>query len=115
MNDILKRKKESFYMQVISKIIHEDVTNVNIYNPTVTDVNLSKDGSYLKVYFVFSSNKQKSLIALNSSKGFIRSQLAKYNNSRQIPKLIFEIDDLREKTSRIDDLFREIERKNEEK
>lgn len=113
MNNIKIRKKEANYLIWISKIINEDVTNVNISQTTVVDVKLSNDGSILKVFVSFLSNEERSLEALNSTKGFIRSELAKYEKGRKVPNLIFEIDQVSKTTEKIDEILKII--KNKEK
>lgn len=113
MNEIQKRKKESNYLIWISKIINEDVKNVNICYPTVVDVKLSNDGSHLKIYMTFDKNEQKSLDALNATKGFIRTELSKYESGRKVPSLIFVIDEVAKKSLKIDQLLEQIKKENE--
>lgn len=110
MNEIQRRKKESQYLMWISKIINEDVKNVNIYYPTVVDVKLSPDCSILKVFVVFEKNENKSLKALNSTKGFIRTQLAKYVESRKTPQLVFIIDQVSKTSVKINDILNKIKK-----
>lgn len=115
MNEIQRRKKESNLMVWISKIINEDVTNSNLKNITVMDVKLSNDGSILKVYVSFDKNEKKQIETLNKIKGFIRSELAKYDySSRKIPELIFKIDEVEKYSSRIEELLKEIKKKKNE-
>lgn len=115
MNEIQRRKKESNLMIWISKIINEDVTNSNLKNITVMDVKLSNDGSILKVYVSFDKNEKKQIETLNKIKGFIRSELAKYDHSsRKIPELIFKIDEVQKYSSRIEELLKEIKKKENE-
>lgn len=109
MNEIQRRKKESNYLLWISKIINEDVTNANVKNVTVIDTKLSKDGSNLKVFVLFEKNENKSLEALNNVKGFIRSELAKYDStSRKIPEIVFKIDEVSKSSARIEELLKMI-------
>ena len=110
MNEIQRRKKESNYQVWLSKILSEEITNANISCPNVVDVRLSNDGSHLKVYVMFEKNEQKSIQTLSSIKGFVRSQLALYDNSRRIPEITFELDQLSKQSSRIDQLLEEIKK-----
>lgn len=114
MNQIKKRKKESQYLLWISKIINEDLTNVNISYPNVIDVRLSNDGSHLKIYMSFGKNEQRSLEFLNSSKGFIRSELAKYGSNRKVPTLTFLIDEVQKNSQNIENILNEINKKRNE-
>lgn len=109
MNEIQRRKKEANYLLWISKIINEDVKNANVRNVTVIDAKLSNDGSNLKIYVLFDKNEKKSLEALNNIKGFVRSELAKYDfNSRKVPELIFKIDEVSKTSSRIEEILKQI-------
>lgn len=112
MNDINKRKKESNYMLLISQIIQQDVTNVNITHTTVVDAKLSSDGSHLKIYVAFDRLEQKSLEALNNSKGFIRTMLSKYELGRSVPRLVFELDNVGKKALEIDKILESIKNKD---
>ncbi len=112
MNEIQRRKKESNYLLWISKIINEDVTNSNLKNVSVIDARLSKDGSNLKIYVLFEKNEKKSLEMLNNIKGFIRTELTKYDsNARKVPELIFKIDDVSKSSARIEQILNEINNK----
>ncbi|MBN3535034.1 30S ribosome-binding factor RbfA [Mycoplasma procyoni] len=115
MNLINLRKKESLYLLLISKIISEDINNANVIDPTVSEVQLSKDGSHLKVFVSFLKSSQKGLEGLENAKGFIRRELARRTNSRTVPELHFFIDDLAEKASNIDKILAEIKAKQKEK
>lgn len=114
MNEIKRRKKEANYLLWISKIINEDVKNVNIKNVTVVDTRLSNDGSHLKIYVSFDKNEKKSFEALNSTKGFIRSELSKYDKGRKVPQLSFLIDEVEKNSKNIEELLKKIrDEKNE--
>ncbi|MGL5308455.1 MAG: 30S ribosome-binding factor RbfA [Metamycoplasmataceae bacterium] len=110
MNEINKRKKESNYMFLISQIIQHDVTNVNISNTTVVDAKLSNDGTNLKIYVAFEKSENKSLEALNKSKGYIRTMLAQYELGRSVPKLTFLIDTIGKNALKIDKILDDIKK-----
>lgn len=111
MNEIQRRKKEANYLLWIAKIINEEVTNANVKNVTIVDSRLSNDGSDLKVYVLFAQNEKKSIIALNNIKGFIRNQLAQYDQkSLRIPQLTFMIDEASKHGARIDQLLAQIKK-----
>lgn len=110
MNEIKKRKKESQYLLWISKILNEEVTNANIASLTVTDVKLSNDGSHLKIFIIFSKNEKKSLEALNATKGFVRTQLSKYERGRKVPSLVFCVDDVFCSSNRIETILKQIKK-----
>ncbi|MDK2819604.1 MAG: 30S ribosome-binding factor RbfA [Mycoplasmataceae bacterium] len=111
MNEINKRKKESSYLMLISQIIKNDVTNVNISNTTVVDVKLSNDGSHLKIYVAFDRMENRSLESLKKAKGFIRTMLSQYELGRSVPRLDFELDVVGKKALEIDKILQEIKDK----
>ena len=115
MNEIQRRKKESNYLLWVSKIINEDVTNSNIKNVTVVDAKLSNDGSNLKVFVLFEKNEKKSLETLNKIKGFVRSELSKYDSdSRKVPEIIFKIDEVSKTSQRIEEILKQINSQKKE-
>ncbi|UVD81812.1 30S ribosome-binding factor RbfA [Mycoplasma iguanae] len=113
MNPIIHAKKEHKLLLLVSQIIAQDVTNVNIYGPTVVDVKLSNDGSHLNIYMSFASHENKSLDAINHAKGFIRSQIARYWDKRKVPELHFMLDPVGPRAEKIDQILKKI--KEEEK
>jgi ribosome-binding factor A len=113
LNEINKRKKESNYMLLISQIIQQDVTNVNISNTTVVDAKLSNDGSNLKIYVAFEKMENRSLEALNKSKGFIRTMLSQYELGRSVPRLNFVLDVVGKKALEIDKILESIKSEKE--
>lgn len=116
MNEIQRRKKESNYLIWISKIINEDVTNANIKDVTVIDTKLSNDGSHLQVFVLFRKNETKSLESLNKIKGFIKSELSKYDfNARKIPNIVFKIDEVSKTSLKIEKILSIIKKGENEK
>lgn len=78
---------------------------------TVTDVELSKDGKNLKIFFsVFGTeeDKKKSFQILLESKKLIRESFRKRLRLKVIPNLDFEFDTTPARASRIEDLFNKI-------
>lgn len=108
---IQTKRRESMYFRAVAEIISDKVTNANISYTTVTDAKLSNDGSVLTVYVTFENNKERSLEALNNTKGFIRSELAKYGNQRIVPNIVFKYDTVADSARRIDEILAAI--KNE--
>lgn len=96
------------YFKAVSQIITEELTNVNISYPTVTEVRLSKDGSVLTVFVTFESNKERSFEYLNNAKGFVRKCLAGYSNQRIVPNISFKLDTLADSANRIEEILRDI-------
>ncbi|MGV2392536.1 UNVERIFIED_CONTAM: 30S ribosome-binding factor RbfA [Campylobacter lari] len=77
MKSINVLKRESQIRKLIASIIAKDLTNANIYNPTVVDCELSADLSHTKIYMAFEDKEQAGIEALQNASGFIRRILAK--------------------------------------
>lgn len=101
----------------LSDIILREVKNISVTGLiSVTDVKITPDQKYAKVYIsIFGKqNKQKVIDALRRASGFIRSLLGKRVRMRNIPELNFVIDDSMEYGCHMDKLIDEV-MKNEEK
>lgn len=97
--------------EAISYIIFHDVKNPNIKFVTITAVSTTSDLSYAKVYFTTLGEKQDTLKALKSAKGFIRNELKEKVELRNIPELEFVYDESIEYGKRIEDKIKEIHEK----
>lgn len=100
-------KLNSLFQKEISTILMQDLNDPKLGFATVSEVKTSGDLSSARVYFSFlgkNYKKRDGLDALNRSKGFIKSQLAKRLNMRKIPDLIFVVDDSIDKAMRIEEI-----------
>ena len=83
--------------RTLTEIINRDMKDPRIPPITsVTRVKLTKDLQFAKAYVsIFGSpeEKKQAVECLNSSSGFIRSMLGKRMIIRQLPKILFRIDD----------------------
>lgn len=106
----------SLLKEVISDVIRREVRNPHLPQfVTVTQVDVSKDLHYAKVYIsVIGSDqdKQNALLALNSAAGFIATNSSKEMSLRYFPNLKFFLDDSVAQHMRIESLLTEI---NDEK
>jgi len=95
----------------ISEIIQFEVKSKSIGFVTVTDVVVSNDFSHAKVYVTFlgQGNVNSRLEALERTKGFIRSSLARKMDIRKVPELHFIVDDSFEKARKIDESLKREE------
>lgn len=106
---IKKERIENVIRKEISEIIQFKVKDNKVGFVTVSDVVVTNDYSYAKVYVTFlgqSARQEAGLQALNKSKGFIRSELAKKLSTYKVPALIFELDDTLEKGNRIEEILK---------
>lgn len=77
----------------------------------ITEVSVSKDLRYAKIYFSFGyseGNVNKALKALNFSKGFFKNTIAQAKLMRTIPELSFYFDETLKNANRLEELFDKI-------
>ncbi|WP_029513473.1 30S ribosome-binding factor RbfA [Mycoplasmopsis primatum] len=107
-------KKESQIRQLIASIITQDLTNANIYEPTIIDCLLSSDLSHAKIYLAFASKEKDGLEAVQNASGFIRKSLSKLLNWRKVPELHFFLDEVEKKGFEIDQILNSLKEENKE-
>ena len=97
-------------MEEVSKILMLEVKDEDIKFVTVTDCDTSNDLSYCKVYVTVleQEKKEETLKALNNASGFIRGELAKRIEIRNIPELKFIYDESVFYGEKIDKIIDEI-------
>ena len=111
MTSVKQKRLEGIIRKDISDIIQFEVKDADVGFVTITDVQVSNDHSYAKVYCTFlgkDARAQAGLRALNRAKGFIRSQLSQRLSIRRTPELIFVIDETEEHGRHIDEIIRQI-------
>ena len=102
----------------LSNIITQEVKEPSVTGLiSVTDVKITPDQKYAKVYIsIFGKqNKQKVIDALKKATGFIKLELGKRVRMRNIPSIMFELDDSIEYGDHMDKLIDEVIRNDEEK
>lgn len=103
----------NMFVEEISKIIHQEIKDRDVHLVTVTDVKITNDLSFAKIYITTLDNdRDKVLNALNKASGFIRSLLCDRVKIRKMPELHFVYDKSIEYGKKIEDI---IERINSEK
>ena len=97
-------------MEEVSKILMLEVKDEDIKFVTVTDCDTSNDLSYCKVYVTVleQEKRDETLKALNNASGFIRGELAKRIEIRNIPELKFIYDESVFYGEKIDKIIDEI-------
>lgn len=100
---------------IISKNIKEiceyELTNEKIGFFTITDVVVSDDHSYAKVYVSFLTNQKEGIDRLNRAKGYVRTSLAKKIDTRRVPEITFVLDDSYEKQKHFEEVLKAAEEK----
>ncbi|MBP3921045.1 MAG: 30S ribosome-binding factor RbfA [Bacilli bacterium] len=79
----------------ISYILAHEVKDTDIKFVTVTDVKLTNDLSFAKIYFTVldDTRKKETLKALKNASGFIRHELCERIDIRHTPELEFVYDE----------------------
>ena len=101
------------FKREISSLIQNDIKDPRLTAMiSVTDVKVTKDLRYAKVYVsIFSKDeeeKKSNLEALKSASGFIRKNVGQKINLRHTPEIIIELDDSISYGMRMDELIQRI-------
>ncbi|MCH4287201.1 MULTISPECIES: 30S ribosome-binding factor RbfA [Bacillota] len=108
----LKAEKVAGIIQKeVSEIIQFELKDPKIGFITITDVTVTNDLSIAKIYVSFLGQKAREeagMKALERSKGFIRTNLAKRMTLRKVPELQFKIDDSLERGNKIEKILYEM-------
>lgn len=99
--------------QEISQLLHRGLKDPRIGFVTITDVEVTGDLRYAKVYIsVYGDEKQKhdSMEGLQAATGFIRREIGKYLKLRLTPELTFKFDESVEYGTRINELITDLKR-----
>lgn len=95
----------------IAEIIAYQLKDPKVGFITITDVTVTNDLSIAKIYVSFLGQKAREeagLKALERSKGFLRSELAKHMTIRKVPQLFFLVDTSLEKGNRIEKIIHDL-------
>lgn len=104
-----KEKMNNIIQRELSAILQTEVKDPSIGFCTITGVETTSDLSIAKVYVSFlNKNRKKSMEALERSKGFIRSLLAKRLTIRKCPELHFVLDNSLEYGNKIESIIEEL-------
>ena len=104
-----KEKMDNIIQRELSSIIQMEVKDPKIGFCTITGVDITNDLSIAKVYVSFlNKNVKESMDALQHSKGFIRSLLAKRLTIRKCPELHFVLDKSLEYGNKIETIINDL-------
>jgi ribosome-binding factor A len=85
---------------------------------SITEVEVTKDLSYAKVYVsIFGTEKEKadSLNAIKNASSFLRREIGRRMNLRHTPELVIVLDTTIDRGMHIDDLIRQISTDKDDK
>ncbi|HHT37319.1 MAG: 30S ribosome-binding factor RbfA [Candidatus Wallacebacter cryptica] len=110
MSERLKRLQEEIKKEV-SFIIQQRVKDPRLGFVSITDVELSRDYAYCKIFISVlgdETEREQTMEGLTKATGFIRSELAKKVRFRTVPKLSFHYDQSLEYGSKINAILKEL-------
>lgn len=100
----------------VNDILQKKVRDPRVQDVTITDVHMLGDLSAAKVYYTIhstlASDNQKAQIGLEKATGTIKRELGKRLTLYKIPDLIFEKDQSLEYGNKIDQLLRNLDKKD---
>ncbi|WP_194757290.1 30S ribosome-binding factor RbfA [Aliidiomarina indica] len=103
----------------IAMILQREIKDPRVVMPTVSDVEVSRDLAYAKVFVTFLQDDEEqvkiALKVLNEASGFIRSLLGKRIKSRITPDLRFVHDESLNEGIRMAKLVREARERDDAK
>ena len=103
------------FVEEISKIIHSEIKNKEISFVTITDVKITNDLSFAKVYFTSLNDKKEEMEkALNKVSGVIRTALCSKVKIRKMPELHFVYDESIEYGKKIENIIERINNEENE-
>lgn len=107
----------SLLREVISDVIRKEVRNPDIPELiSITEVGISKDLKYAKVYVSIIGSEEerlKGIEALQSASGFIGRSASQQVVMRFFPKLTFRLDDSVNKQMRIEEILSDIHKERD--
>lgn len=108
----LERLNNAF-VEKISEILHDEVKEKEAKFATITEVRITNDLSYAKVYFTTLKPefKEETLKALNKAANFIEIELSKRIQIRKMPQISFHYDNSIEYGNMIEEKIKEIKEK----
>lgn len=95
----------------VSVIIPREIKDPRLGFVTVTAVEVTNDLRYAKIYVSIlggDEDEAKSLSALNSAKGLVRSEIGKRIRLRFAPEITFLVDKSLDKGARISELLSQV-------
>lgn len=111
MSSEVRRQRVGDQMRIeLAQLLTHEAKDPRLGFVTVTEVRMSKDLRYARVYVsVLGDDEERdaSLAALKRMEGFLRSQIGRRIRLRHVPELQFVLDDTLERSARIEQLLRE--------
>ncbi len=104
-----RRQRLGDQLQVeLALLIQREVRDPRVGFVTVTEVRMSPDLKYARVYVSIMGeheHKEESLAALDRARGFLKAQIGKRLRLRYVPELRFTVDETLDHAERIESLL----------
>ncbi len=103
---------ESLSLRELALLFRRDPKGNGLCDVTVTEVRITRDLSYMTIFYSFYKNDEEYYQnLLETNKVYIRMELAKKIKARKMPDLIFKRDTSLDYGNHIEDLIQEIHKK----
>ncbi len=106
-------KLQELIKQELSSMVLLEVKDPRVKLVTITEVELSNDLSYAKVFvslYGTDEEKEEAWQGLNKAKGFLRSELSKKLNLRIVPTLVLTKDTSADYSAHIEGLLAKLKK-----
>lgn len=116
MKQVKRERLNDLFREEISYILFSEVKDENVKFVTITDVDVTNDLSFAKVYYTLRNKEYLDITqkALNRASSFIRGKLSERVEVRHTPELKFVFDESLEYGERIEKILQEIKEDEEE-
>ncbi len=96
----------------IAELLRDGVRQANVSLLTVTDCEVTRDLGYAKVFYsvLSAAERERAQAWLDSSAGFLRTELSHRMRLRSVPKLSFHFDESIERGMQMDALISAVRR-----
>ncbi|WP_018963238.1 30S ribosome-binding factor RbfA [Coprothermobacter platensis] len=115
MKPLRKERLQEAIKEELSKKLLEDMNDERLRLITITDVEISQDQKYLKVFFstMPGQDAEQILSSLEKAKGYISGEISRTLRMRFAPEIKFEVDDSIERGVRMVRLLEDLEGKKD--
>lgn len=108
MRNLKGERVASDMQRELGNILLLEAKDEDFRNVTITDVEVTNDLSFAKIYFTTTDNREKVERDLNNAAGFFRSMLAERLEIRHTPELRFIFDESIEYGAKIEKIIEEL-------
>ena len=108
MRNLKGERVASDMQRELGNILLLEAKDEDFKNVTITDVEVTNDLSFAKIYFTTTDNREKVEKDLNNAAGFFRSMLAERLEIRHTPELRFIFDESIEYGAQIEKRIEEL-------